>query len=196
MGEDELYYLTMKSLFAFSLFFCSAESQMNDSDYDDRGWSVYEESIIRAEKSIALYKEIVNKALYCKFVQSKRSKFTFRFKKTAMDVTWHVKNGCNSERSRRDLGIESLGEDRYFYKVGPKGRIIFDYDEFENEGYGVIDEEIDQALFSSLSVTTRISPVSTISLGFNRGSCNRPNRLVRILRRRLSKWRKIRSERF
>merc|ERR1712130_1038420 len=82
MGEDELYYLTMKSLFAFSLFFCSAESQMNDSDYDDRGWSVYEESIIRAEKSIALYKEIVNKALYCKFVQSKRSKFTFRFKKT------------------------------------------------------------------------------------------------------------------
>merc|ERR1712130_787660 len=81
MGEDELYYLTMKSLFAFSLFFCSAESQMNDSDYDDRGWSVYEESIIRAEKSIALYKEIVNKALYCKFVQSKRSKFTFRFKK-------------------------------------------------------------------------------------------------------------------
>jgi len=32
-------------------------------------------------------------------------------------------------------------------KVGPKGRIIFDYDEFENEGYGVIDEEIDQALF-------------------------------------------------
>lgn len=24
---------------------------------------------------------------------------------------------------------------------------MFDYDEFDNEGYGVIDEEIDQALF-------------------------------------------------
>ena len=31
--------------------------------------------------------------------------------------------------------------------VGPKGRVVFDYDEFTEEGYEAIDEEIDQSLF-------------------------------------------------
>jgi len=36
-----------------------------------------------------------------------------------MDVTWHVKNGCNGgKRSRRSVDIAALtaDEDRYFYK--------------------------------------------------------------------------------
>merc|ERR1712110_388671 len=120
----------------------------NDTYGDARGtytWSDYEASVIRAQKSIELYKEVVKKALYCKAVQSKKAKYNFRFKKAAMDVTWHVKNGCNTKRSRRSVDVLALtaNDEPYFFKVGKQ--IKFDYEEFDDEGYGVIDEEIDQA---------------------------------------------------
>lgn len=121
---------------------CLFAQNLTFADYEE-----YEDSLVRAEKSIALYKEVVRKALYCKFVQTKRSKYIFRFRKTALDITWHVKNGCNSQRDRRDVDLEALNSDRFFYKVG-KGKVMFDYDEFDAEGYSDIDEEIDQALFN------------------------------------------------
>ena len=85
---------------------------MNDSDYDDRGWSVYEESIIRAEKSIALYKEIVNKALYCKFVQSKRSKFTVSYSnhsENSFQIVYRYFSFGSKRRRWMSLGMSKMG---------------------------------------------------------------------------------------
>lgn len=66
----------------------------NDTDFEQRNW---EESVVRAEKVIVLYREITKKALYCKMMEKRRPKFVFRFRKTILDVTWHVKNKCNKK---------------------------------------------------------------------------------------------------
>ena len=68
--------------------------KQNDTDFHQRNW---EESVVRAEKVIVLYREIAKKALYCKMMEKRRPKFVFRFRKTILDVTWHVKNKCNKK---------------------------------------------------------------------------------------------------
>lgn len=131
----------------FALFCLQGYLSQNITD-DYENDQNYEEALIRAEKAIALYREIVKKALYCGFVQPKKSKFNFRFRKAAMDITWHVRNGCNAVRSRRSISTEDLNEDRFYYTGGENNaKIIFDFSEFDNEGFEDIDREVDQTLF-------------------------------------------------
>jgi hypothetical protein len=78
--------------------------KQNDTDFQQRNW---EESVVRAEKVIVLYREVAKKALYCKMMEKRRPKFIFRFRKTILDVTWHVKNKCN-KKAGFQTNIETL----------------------------------------------------------------------------------------
>jgi hypothetical protein len=47
---------------------------LSNETFDGRA-STYDDAIDRAEKSIALYREIVRKAMFCNFVASRKSKY-------------------------------------------------------------------------------------------------------------------------
>jgi len=138
----------LKKMKLISLFLAlSCAQQQNDTDFHQRNW---EESVVRAEKVIVLYREIAKKALYCKMMEKRRPKFVFRFRKTILDVTWHVKNKCNKKRSRRSVELpdgDFFSFDKKQAKGKGKGKLVFDYEEFDEEGFDKMEEEVDNVLF-------------------------------------------------
>ena len=95
--------------------------KQNDTDFQQRNW---EESVVRAEKVIVLYREVAKKALYCKLMEKRRPKFIFRFRKTILDVTWHVKNKCNKKAGFQTNKETDLKHVPKFLKRNPKSVLV------------------------------------------------------------------------
>jgi hypothetical protein len=127
----------------------------------------------RGEKAKRLFAGLAERALYCEPVEDRVSKYIHRYNKNMDDAIWRITTGCRMDAFRRrrrrssDVARRSSDSDYeeyvypqkedYFY-LSDSGRKIFDYYEFDYEGF----EDVNEIFKTTLKeLSSRDSPLVT-----------------------------------